>query len=355
MKCSSFSIFILGTFCLAFCIPAMQGAETVLVQVEAEWKYVTGAQEASSPDPGAWRSLEFDDSAWTVSPAAFGYGEPELGTDFALLDPPMRRNYTSVFLRRTFEVAALEDLESYDLSALYDDGFIVWINGLEVLRVNMEGDPGDPVSIEDDALRSHEAREFEPFVITDIRNYVNAGTNQLAIQAFNVSPTSTDFKFDMTLVDPFGPDVTPPGILSRIPSPGSVVRRLGQVEISFDEPVSGVDASDLLVNGVPAEEVRGFDAGPYVFNFAQPPPGEVAFSWSADSAVTDRAAVPNGFQGESWTCRLDPDAPAEPVVISEFLASNRAGLRDEDGDSSDWIELHNEGETSVGLVGWSLS
>ena len=119
MKCSVFYIFLKGAVCLALCIPAVQGAETVLVQTEAEWKYATGAQEASSPDPGAWRGLEFDDSGWTVSPAAFGYGEPELGTDFAQLDPPMRRNYTSVFLRRTFEVAALEDLQSYDLSALY--------------------------------------------------------------------------------------------------------------------------------------------------------------------------------------------------------------------------------------------
>lgn len=355
MKCGSRSVLLLATFCLALCVPAMQAAETVLVPLRAEWRYATGAQEASSPDPGAWRGAGFDDSAWTLSPAAFGYGEPELGTDLAQLDPPMRRNYTSVFLRRTFEVAALEDLQSYDLSALYDDGFIVWINGIEVLRVNMQGDPGDPVSIEDDALRSHEAREFETFVITGIREYVNEGTNQLAIQAFNVSPTSSDFYFEMTLVDPFGPDLTPPGILSRIPAPGSVVRRLEQLEVSFDEPVSGVDASDLLVNGVPAEDVRGFDAGPYVFNFAQPVPGEVTFSWSADSAITDRAAVSNGFQGGSWTCSLDPNAPAEPVVISEFLASNRAGLRDEDGDSSDWLELHNEGETTVGLAGWSLS
>ena len=92
-----------------------------------------------------------------------------------------------------------------------------------------------------------------------------------------------------------------------------------------------------------------------MFNFAQPVPGEVTFSWSADSAITDRAAAPNGFQGGSWTCSLDPNPPAEPVVISEFLASNRAGLRDEDGDSSDWLELHNEGETTVGLAGWSLS
>ena len=168
MKSSFRSIYLKGVFFLCLCIPALQGAETVLVPVEAEWKYVTGAQEASSPDAGAWRSLEFDDSAWIVSPAAFGYGEPQLGTDLAQLDPPMRRNYTSIFLRRTFEVAALEDLESYELSALYDDGFIVWINGLEVLRVNMEGDPGDPVSIEDDALRSHEAREVETLLITDI-------------------------------------------------------------------------------------------------------------------------------------------------------------------------------------------
>ena len=216
MKCGSRSVLLLATFCLALCVPAMQAAETVLVPLRAEWRYATGAQEASSPDPGAWRGAGFDDSAWTLSPAAFGYGEPELGTDLAQLDPPMRRNYTSVFLRRTFEVAALEDLQSYDLSALYDDGFIVWINGIEVLRVNMQGDPGDPVSIEDDALRSHEAREFETFVITGIREYVNEGTNQLAIQAFNVSPTSSGFYFEMTLVDPFGPDLTPPGIQPRI-------------------------------------------------------------------------------------------------------------------------------------------
>ena len=355
MKRSHLSILLQGALCLAFCILPVQGAETVLVPAEADWKYATGLQEASSPDPAAWRTRTFDDSDWTVSPAAFGYGEPALGTDLALLDPPMRRNYTCIFLRRTFEVAALENLESYNLSALYDDGFIVWINGAEVLRVNMEGDAGDPISIEDDALRSHEAREFELFVIPGISEYVNEGTNQFAVQAFNVSPTSSDFKFEMTLVDPFGPDITPPRVLSTIPAPGSVVRRLEQVEVSFDEPVSGVDASDLLVNGAAATGVRGFGAGPYVLTFTQPIAGEVVFRWSANSGITDRAANPNGFAGGSWNCRLDPDAPAEPVVISEFLASNRAGLRDEDGDSSDWIELHNEGEISVGLAGWSLS
>jgi hypothetical protein len=47
-------------------------------------------------------------------------------------------------------------------------------------------------------------------------------------------------------------------------------------------------------------------------------------------------------------------APAAPV-ISEFLASNRTGLSDQDGDRSDWIELHNPDPTPVDLEGWFLT
>ena len=43
------------------------------------------------------------------------------------------------------------------------------------------------------------------------------------------------------------------------------------------------------------------------------------------------------------------------VRISEFLASNESGLRDADGDFSDWIELCNAGLEPVEVTGWSLS
>ena len=42
-------------------------------------------------------------------------------------------------------------------------------------------------------------------------------------------------------------------------------------------------------------------------------------------------------------------------VISEFLASNRAGIVDEDGDTSDWIEIHNPDPVSISLGGWFLT
>ena len=44
----------------------------------------------------------------------------------------------------------------------------------------------------------------------------------------------------------------------------------------------------------------------------------------------------------------------EPV-ITEFMAANRSTLDDEDGESSDWIELHNPGLVDVDLNDWYLT
>jgi len=43
------------------------------------------------------------------------------------------------------------------------------------------------------------------------------------------------------------------------------------------------------------------------------------------------------------------------VFISEFLANNGGGLRDEDLQSPDWIEVHNNGASAVNLGGWHLT
>jgi hypothetical protein len=46
---------------------------------------------------------------------------------------------------------------------------------------------------------------------------------------------------------------------------------------------------------------------------------------------------------------------AGDLVISEFMASNTAGLEDEDGDASDWIEIHNRTPEPVSLWQWALT
>ena len=46
---------------------------------------------------------------------------------------------------------------------------------------------------------------------------------------------------------------------------------------------------------------------------------------------------------------------AAAPVISEFMASNSSGLRDSDGDASDWIELHNPSSAPLNLDGYYLT
>ena len=127
------------------------------------------------------------------------------------------------------------------------------------------------------------------------------------------------------------------------------------MEVTFSEPVAGVDASDLLINGQPAASLTGSDAGPYIFQFPQPNPGAVQFAWAGNNGITDVAPASNLFTGTNWTIALAPSALASDVGINEFVAANLSGLADEDGEPQDWIELFNRGVSPVNLLGWSLT
>ena len=56
----------------------------------------------------------------------------------------------------------------------------------------------------------------------------------------------------------------------------------------------------------------------------------------------------------AWLVGAGPVARAE-IRISEVMPINRAVLEDEDGDTSDWIEVRNGGDKRVNLQGYHLT
>lgn len=165
-------------------------------------------------------------------------------------------------------------------------------------------------------------------------------------------------------LDPNGPtaswqyqlsDLLPPTVRSAQPEPGATVSRLDRVQITFSEPVAGVDAADLLVNGQPATQVLGTPDGTYTFFFPTTGAGTVQFNWADHHGIQDLAPASNAFAGASWTVTVSSESANASVVIHEFLAENLTGLLDEDGQKSDWIELRNVGSGAVNLLGWSLT
>lgn len=175
------------------------------------------------------------------------------------------------------------------------------------------------------------------------------GIADLAIPAHPFDATGAGATWQYTLVD-----LTPPAALI-LPFPGSTVRSLSQIEVDFDEPVTGVDATDLWINDVPSSSVVALSPANYVFRFPAPAIGPVAVAWSADHGIQDLADVANRFGGGSWSYLLDPDAPVNTVRINELVAANVNGLRDEENEPQDWIELYNTSATAVNLAGWSLT
>lgn len=166
--------------------------------------------------------------------------------------------------------------------------------------------------------------------------------------------------------DPAGPGATwrytvvdgvPPRVVDVTPLPDTTIRALTRVEVRFQEPVAGVDAGDLQVGGREAVSVTGTGAGPYVFEVPDPGPGVVQAGWVAGHGIRDLANPSNAFGGGTWRYTVDPSLVRRPVLISEILAAHVgvAGLRDEDDEVQDWVELENRGEEEVNLRGWSLT
>jgi CotH kinase protein/Concanavalin A-like lectin/glucanases superfamily/Lamin Tail Domain/Chitobiase/beta-hexosaminidase C-terminal domain len=158
-----------------------------------------------------------------------------------------------------------------------------------------------------------------------------------------------------TELEVFGPvaDTFAPAVSAVDPPAGTLLAELLTTEVVFSEDVLGVNASDLLVNGAPAAGVTALSARRFAFTFPQPANGLVNFTWSAGHGIGDASA--NAFAGAGWSVTLNTSLPPPQPVISEFMADNEGGLRDADGDSSDWLEIYNPGPTPANLNGWFLS
>ena len=73
-----------------------------------------------------WTSLNFDDASWQMGPLSIGYGDND--------DNTVTSNVTSVFIRRQFEIDSFDNVKYLAFHIDYDDGFIAYINGVEIAR-----------------------------------------------------------------------------------------------------------------------------------------------------------------------------------------------------------------------------
>ena len=96
------------------------------------WKYSDAGVDLGSD----WRALSYDDSAWKEGLAKFGYGDNDETTEVGFGGVSSNK-YITTYFRRRFYLDDPADYSALTASVLADDGVVIYLNGIEVQRVNM--------------------------------------------------------------------------------------------------------------------------------------------------------------------------------------------------------------------------
>jgi len=181
-------IFILFSI-LSLVISAGLSAQ-ITFNTQSSYRYLKGIDAAGLESN--WFDPGFDDSMWSAEMAPFRFGDGVGGTE--LVD--MQGNYSTLYLRSSFSASEVDLLDMLTIGVNWDDGFIIWINGKQVLSQQA------PASVSYDALASdlHESGQPEIFSFPVADLGLVEGENSLAIFACNHSlTTSSDFYIDMSI------------------------------------------------------------------------------------------------------------------------------------------------------------
>ena len=167
-----------------------------LVGDYSTWKYLEGTKEASNP-PNTWRMLDFDDALWKEGRSGFSIGYGRYDAPTILWEMPGK--YHSLFLRKKFTLQDTEWIKSLVMRVDYRDGFVAYLNGTEIARRGLAGEPGQAVPF--NALATLHYRGNPELI--DLESYkmlLERGENILAIQAHDDAINSYGFAFHVELL-----------------------------------------------------------------------------------------------------------------------------------------------------------
>jgi hypothetical protein len=207
----------------------------------------------------------------------------------------MYAQHASAYARLPFFAGEEPDLEGLSLNVRFDDGFIAYINGVEVARANAPNKLGFDSVAESDR-GAEVAAIVKHFDLRPFESLIEPGENLLAIHALNDSVYSSDFLLETQLEKGAIRTVLSDVGYFEIPSPGllNTDMKLGLVPVPIIDAESGFmkDAFDVGVRS----EMEG-----------------VKIYYTTDGSI------PDALSGHPYT---------SPIQIRKTTVLRAVGLRD---------------------------
>lgn len=169
-----------------------------VVPYGANWKYL-----ANNTRPAGWETVPYVDAAWPAGNAEFGYGDGDEATCVpsgggGTLCAPTGNKWITTYFRNTVNIANPASYTNFILNLIRDDGAVVYVNGVEVVRSNM------PAGIIGHATLAASTvgapQESTPYQYTIASSFFVNGANTIAVEIHQDAITSSDISFNMELL-----------------------------------------------------------------------------------------------------------------------------------------------------------
>ncbi|MEX2188277.1 MAG: Ig-like domain-containing protein [Pirellulales bacterium] len=296
----------------------------VVVPAGSEWRYLDDGANPSS----SWRQPSYDDSAWSVGTAQFGYGDGDettlvrYGSDFN------NRRITTYF-RREFDILDPTGVHAVQIGLLRDDGAAVYVNGTRVATSNLPASFSG-TTVAETAVAGDEENAFLPFDINPA--VLVAGRNVIAVEVHQASATSNDMSFDLYLHGDVAGPVTDGVLLNDVDPDGDFLTAAlvsppahGTLEFSADggfvyTPNAGFVGADAFTYRA-SDGTRQSAVATVVINVT--PPASMAADLNEDGVVNeaDVAMVVAGLGMSEGADKHAGDANGDGVVdIKDVVA-----------------------------------
>ncbi len=163
----------------------------VLPATVAVWKYLDDGSNQSTQ----WRARSFVDSAWATGPGELGYSDSPATT--VSYGPDGNNKYITTYFRHTFQVADPALIANLTLKLLVDDGAVLYLNGVEVIRKNLPDGEITALTLATLAVGGADETSYSTYNLPNTG--LIAGSNVLAVEVHQSAGSSSDLSFDVGL------------------------------------------------------------------------------------------------------------------------------------------------------------
>jgi hypothetical protein len=275
----------------------------------------------------SWTAADFDDAGWIVGTAGVGYetNPTSVNSVAGLIGTDVRTQAhgqsPSAFVRQEFFLTGAEDFDQLLMRMKFDDGFVAYLDGVEVARSGNTPRGAPPYNERAGTREDSLARKFEVYDLSPALASLGPGRHVLAIHGLNDSSGSSNL---LVLPELIGRRI------STTPAEGAIYYTL--------------DGSDPIgLSGTPAATAQLYTGLVPLLTT-----GTVK-ARALDQGQTS-ALVEASF-GVVLPLRITEIMYNPPPQTAEELAATPGGSVFYDHDEYEFIELHNAGTVALPLAG----